>query len=267
MSGKNEGGMMEYIVFLLIGGFVIIIMMILSSKKTYSYGFTTIYLASAGIQKDVVRKALKKLLSITDDRINIIFRTPDIPLLENISKTSALELKEKLEETGALIVLKEVTPVFKGGNILVRLVKTSENKIQVIKHIRDYCGLDLKACKDIIDAAPCNIGYFTAPDANNLVQYLQSAGAIALLEGDTTTRSHIEEATATFQVILQETGDQKIQAIKLIREYTGLNLAEAKNTADQTPSELGSYSNDKAQLIKSRFEEIGAVVKLLKIAN
>ena len=72
----------------------------------------------------------------------------------------------------------------------------------------------------------------------------------------------VEEQTE-FSVVLKETGAQKIQVIKVVREITGLGLKEAKDLVDGAPKEVkGGVSKDEATQIKGKLEAAGAVVEL-----
>lgn len=59
-------------------------------------------------------------------------------------------------------------------------------------------------------------------------------------------------------------GPNKINVIKVIREITGLGLAEAKNRAESCkPTIIGTYeSNRQAQDVKQKFEAAGATVEI-----
>jgi large subunit ribosomal protein L7/L12 len=66
-----------------------------------------------------------------------------------------------------------------------------------------------------------------------------------------------------FDVILTSAGDKKIQAIKAVREATGLGLKEAKAVVDGAPAPVKEgVSKDEAEELKSKLEEAGATVEL-----
>jgi large subunit ribosomal protein L7/L12 len=71
-----------------------------------------------------------------------------------------------------------------------------------------------------------------------------------------------EEKTA-FDVVLQSTGDKKIQVIKVVRAITGLGLKEAKDLVDGAPNPIKEgVAQDEADSIKSQLEEAGATVEV-----
>ena len=73
-----------------------------------------------------------------------------------------------------------------------------------------------------------------------------------------------EEASgpSTVTVVLTNAGGNKIPVIKLVREYTGLGLKEAKDIADNGGNVKENISVDEANEIKAKFEEAGATVEV-----
>jgi large subunit ribosomal protein L7/L12 len=72
----------------------------------------------------------------------------------------------------------------------------------------------------------------------------------------------VEEKT-TFDVILKEFGDKKIQVIKEVRALTSLGLKEAKDLVEGVPKPVKEGLNkDEAEEAKKKLEEAGAVVEL-----
>ncbi|MEK7123921.1 MAG: 50S ribosomal protein L7/L12 [Patescibacteria group bacterium] len=68
------------------------------------------------------------------------------------------------------------------------------------------------------------------------------------------------EKTA-FNVELKETGAQKIQVIKAVREITGLGLKEAKDLVDAAPKMVKEgVKKEEAEEMKKKLEAAGAVV-------
>ncbi|DAB33211.1 MAG: large subunit ribosomal protein [Sulfurospirillum sp.] len=68
-----------------------------------------------------------------------------------------------------------------------------------------------------------------------------------------------EEEKTEFDVILADAGDKKINAIKAVREITGLGLKEAKDAVEGAPTTLkeGVSKEEAAEIVK-KLEEAGA---------
>jgi large subunit ribosomal protein L7/L12 len=72
-----------------------------------------------------------------------------------------------------------------------------------------------------------------------------------------------EEEKTEFDVILKETGANKIGVIKVVRALTSLGLKEAKDKVDTTPSTIKEgVSKDEAEEARKQLTEAGAVVEV-----
>ena len=71
------------------------------------------------------------------------------------------------------------------------------------------------------------------------------------------------EEKTEFNIVLVDSGDKKINVIKVVRALTGLGLKEAKDAVEGTPSVLKEgVSKDGAEAAKKELEEAGAKVEL-----
>ena len=72
-----------------------------------------------------------------------------------------------------------------------------------------------------------------------------------------------EEAKTDFDVVLAAIGDQKIKVIKVVREITGLGLAEAKKLVETENAVIKEAAPQaEADEIKAKLEEVGAKIEL-----
>ncbi|MBQ3135680.1 MAG: 50S ribosomal protein L7/L12 [Oscillospiraceae bacterium] len=71
------------------------------------------------------------------------------------------------------------------------------------------------------------------------------------------------EEKTEFDVVLAEVGAEKIKVIKVVREATGLGLAEAKAVVEAAPKAIKEgVSKEDAEALKAKLEEVGAKVEL-----
>lgn len=71
------------------------------------------------------------------------------------------------------------------------------------------------------------------------------------------------EEKTEFDIILVNSGDKKINVIKVVREVTGLGLKEAKDAVETTPFTVKEgVKKEDADAIKAKFEEAGAKVEI-----
>ena len=72
-----------------------------------------------------------------------------------------------------------------------------------------------------------------------------------------------EEAKTEFNVVMTAVCDQKIKVIKVVREITGLGLAEAKKLVETENAVIKEAAPQaEADEIKGKLEEVGAKVEL-----
>ena len=91
---------------------------------------------------------------------------------------------------------------------------------------------------------------------------VSAAAAVAVAAPVEGGAAAAEEKTE-FDVILADAGAEKIKVIKVVREVTGLGLADAKALVDGAPKTLKeAASKEDADAIKAKLEEVGAKVEL-----
>ncbi|MBQ9354815.1 MAG: 50S ribosomal protein L7/L12 [Clostridia bacterium] len=89
-----------------------------------------------------------------------------------------------------------------------------------------------------------------------------SAAAAVAVAAPAAGGAAAEEKTE-FDVVLAEAGAEKIKVIKVVREITGLGLADAKGLVDGAPKTLKeAVSKEDAEAMKAKLEEVGAKVEL-----
>lgn len=72
-----------------------------------------------------------------------------------------------------------------------------------------------------------------------------------------------EEEKTSFDVVLKEFGDKKIQVIKEVRGLTGLGLKEAKELVEGAPKAVKEgTTKEEADEIKEKLEAAGATVEI-----
>ena len=91
---------------------------------------------------------------------------------------------------------------------------------------------------------------------------VSAAAAVAVAAPAAGGAAAAEEKTE-FDVVLKEVGAEKIKVIKVVREITGLGLAEAKAIVDGAPKTLKeAVGKDDAEAMKAKLTEVGATVEL-----
>ena len=108
----------------------------------------------------------------------------------------------------------------------------------------------------------------TVLELSELVKALEeefgvSAAAMAAPAAGAAAAEVVEEKTEFDVVLTGFDAAAKIKVIKVVREVTGLGLAEAKAAVEGTPKTLKeAVSKDEVEALKAKLEEVGAKVEL-----
>lgn len=90
-----------------------------------------------------------------------------------------------------------------------------------------------------------------------------SAAAAVAVAGPAAGGDSAAAEKSEFDLELTEVGANKIKVIKVVREITGLGLADAKAVVDGAPKVLKEgMSKEDAEAAKAKLEEVGAKITL-----
>jgi large subunit ribosomal protein L7/L12 len=122
-----------------------------------------------------------------------------------------------------------------------------------IKKLGDkIAGLKLLQAKELGDYLKAEYGIEPA-----------AGGAVMMAGPVPQAQAEEKEEKTSFDVILKEFGDKKIQVIKEVRALTGLGLKEAKGLVDNVPKPVKEgLSKEEAEAAQKQLEAAGAVVEL-----
>ena len=119
--------------------------------------------------------------------------------------------------------------------------------------------------KDLIE----KIETMSVLDLHELVKVLEekfgvSAAAVAVPgAGGAAADVGAGEEQTTFTVVLVSAGEQKIAVMKIVKEFLGLGLKDAKDLVDAAPSTLKEgLKKEEANDLKKKIEEAGGKVEL-----
>ena len=108
----------------------------------------------------------------------------------------------------------------------------------------------------------------TVLELSELVKALEeefgvSAAAMAAPAAGAAAAEAVEEKTEFDVVLAGFDAAAKIKVIKVVREITGLGLAEAKAAVEAAPKALKEgISKEDAEALKAKLEEVGAKVEI-----
>lgn len=106
-------------------------------------------------------------------------------------------------------------------------------------------------------------------DAAKLVKDLETelgvsaAAPVAMMAGGAAAGAAAVEEKTEFAIWLDEAGQDRVKAIKVVREITGLGLKEAKDLVDAAPKMLkDGVSKADGEGFKKKLEEVGSKASL-----
>ena len=122
------------------------------------------------------------------------------------------------------------------------------------------------AKQDILDA----IGNMSVLELSQLIKDMEdkfgvsaAAATVAVAAPAAGGGAAAAEEKTEFTVILAAAGENKVNAIKAVREVTGLGLKEAKDLVDGAPKPVKEgISKADADALKKKLEEAGAKVEI-----
>jgi large subunit ribosomal protein L7/L12 len=111
------------------------------------------------------------------------------------------------------------------------------------------------------------ISNLTVMELNELVKALEEKFGVQAMAFQIPTQTKVEEKTeesGVVDVILVDSGANKLNVIKLIREINpNLSLKDAKDLVDNPPQKIAEkVDKKKADELKKKFEEAGAKIEL-----
>ena len=109
----------------------------------------------------------------------------------------------------------------------------------------------------------------TVKEVNELATILKeeygiepAAAAVAVAAPAAAGEAAVAEKTS-FDVILKNAGQAKLQVIKVVKEIAGLSLGDAKALVDGAPKAVKEgVSKEEAEALKASLEEAGAEVEV-----
>ena len=111
-------------------------------------------------------------------------------------------------------------------------------------------GMTLLEAAELVKAIEAKFGVSAAPVAAAAAAPAAAAGAPAAEKTE-------------FDVVLTNAGANKLQVIKVVREFTTLGLKEAKAVVDSAPKAVKeAVPKEEAEKMKAKLEEVGAKVEL-----
>ena len=206
-------------------------------------------------ESDTIKEDLLHKLSEKDKQYDAVKAT-------NRELQSQIEsLQEKVRNLSVQLESALNAPDSKNKNtkFIVRLTDVGNNKLQLVLALRDSLGVGLKEAKDLADNVPTDLpGTFSFDEKENVCRYIEESG------GRCEARFDVDK-NQKFVIRLTDGGNFKLQLVLALRDSLGVGLKEAKDLANNAPTDLpGIFSFDEKDRICRDIEEAGGAYKVRK---
>ena len=131
--------------------------------------------------------------------------------------------------------------------------ETKKWSSEIVKLGDKIAGLKLLQAKELSDYLKAEYGIEPA-----------ASGAVMMAGPSPQAQAEEKEEKTSFDVILKQFGDKKIQVIKEVRALTGLGLKEAKDLVEGVPRPVKEgLSKEEAEAARKQLEAAGAGVEVV----
>ena len=150
--------------------------------------------------------------------------------------------------------VEENEPVAEEGDCEVVLTSIGNNKVSVVKAIRDACGLSLAAINTLCSALPSVVATEkTISEAQSIKKAIEAAGGTA----------EINEPKSEWNVVLTSVGTNRIAVVKAVKEACGIGLGIANELTKEIPAVVATVENrNDADEIIAAIEAAGGTAKI-----
>ena len=240
-----------------------------------------VQLLNEGVAKLITIRAVQNAtgVSLAEAR-SLVENAPSI-IRAGVGRGDALALQEALADAGADVRLSRAADFDAGLHVRraadgltsfkVELLDPGDNRLVVVKAVKDLTGLSLAEAKALVDSAPATIKIFPGPgDASALQQALVDAGATAevLRVLDLGVSPIVLPRSESFDVELLDAGGNRLVVVKIVRDSTGLILAEAKALVDSAPATIKTVpTRGDAAALQQLLVDAGATVEVRSVLD
>jgi len=140
--------------------------------------------------------------------------------------------------------------------------KKDETKEEV-KEEEPEMSADMEELAKKYEGLISEIEKLTALELADLVKVLEAKFGVSAAGPAAAAAAGPGEEKTEFNVLLKASGEQKINAIKAVREITGLGLKEAKDLVEAAPKVIKeSVKKAEAEEMVAKLKEAGAIAEL-----
>ena len=223
----------------------------------------SIRLVATGPNKLQVVKGIKESLNTGLKEAKDILDAAPCNFPGDYSLSDANKIKQLLEEYGATVSLQRVGLQTRQNSeqlYSVMLLSPGQNKLQIVKDIKEYLDLPLVKAKNIIDKAPSYLpGEFSSFSANQIKHDLEASGASVIIH----PLHELINMHSNYYMVLPSYITQS-EVLGAISRYTTISVDMLKQYTYYSPCLLPILLDGrKAQYLKDEARRFGSDICMI----
>lgn len=202
----------------------------------------------------IIINNFKKFYSLNKESLKAAYIENNLYLGDK-SLNDLINLKSKNDLLIELLFLikKKIIIIIKLLNTMIKENKNTTNPAKIANLAKELVNLTVTEVNELTIILKKDYGLESNHDNKNLT------------ETDPINQEQKKE-NIKYNIILKSSGTSKLAVVKLIKEITGRGLKDSKELVDSVPTTIKeSLNKEEAELLKKKFEEIGAEIELIEL--
>ncbi len=200
----------------------------------------------------IIINNFKKFYSLNKESLKAAYIENNLYLGDK-SLNDLINLKSKNDLLIELLFLikKNIIIIIKLLNTMIKENKNTTNTAKIANLAKELVNLTVTEVNELTIILKKDYGLEYNHDNKNIT------------ETDPINQEQKKE-NIKYNIILKSSGTSKLAVVKLIKEITGRGLKDSKELVDSVPTTIKeSLNKEEAELLKKKFEEIGAEIELI----
>ncbi len=200
----------------------------------------------------IIINNLKKFYSLDKESLKAAYLENNLYLGDK-SLNYLINLKSKNDLLIELLFLikKNIIIIIKLLNTMIKENKNTTNTAKIANLAKELVNLTVTEVNELTIILKKDYGLESNHDHQNITETVP-------------INQEQKKENIRYNMILKSSGTSKLAVVKLIKEITGRGLKDSKELVDSVPTTIKeSLNKEEAELLKKKFEEIGAEIELI----
>ncbi len=200
----------------------------------------------------IIINNLKKFYSLDKESLKAAYLENNLYLGDK-SLNYLINLKSKNDLLIELLFLikKNLIIIIKLLNTMIKENKNTTNTAKIANLAKELVNLTVTEVNELTIILKKDYGLESNHDHQNITETVP-------------INQEQKKENLRYNIILKSSGTSKLAVVKLIKEITGRGLKDSKELVDSVPTTIKeSLNKEEAELLKKKFEEIGAEIELI----